>query len=93
MALRSISLVALQTGTVPPPAAGALDIVASLVIHQVTFLLSAGWSSECLLEWDSFTSLAVPSMLMICIEWWTYEIGSFLIGQRRGGSCKDVGRM
>ncbi|NWW47269.1 S47A1 protein, partial [Pedionomus torquatus] len=39
-----------------------------------------GWSSECLLEWDSFTSLAVPSMLMICIEWWTYEIGSFLIG-------------
>nr|XP_009478628.1 PREDICTED: LOW QUALITY PROTEIN: multidrug and toxin extrusion protein 2-like [Pelecanus crispus] len=39
-----------------------------------------GWSSECLLEWDSFTSLAVPSMLMMCIEWWTYEIGSFLIG-------------
>ncbi|NXV82118.1 S47A1 protein, partial [Atlantisia rogersi] len=40
----------------------------------------AGWSSECLLEWDSFTSLAIPSMLMMCIEWWTYEIGSFLIG-------------
>ncbi|XP_052544900.1 multidrug and toxin extrusion protein 1-like isoform X2 [Tympanuchus pallidicinctus] len=39
-----------------------------------------GWSKECLLEWDSFTSLAIPSMLMMCIEWWTYEIGSFLIG-------------
>ncbi|KFP33797.1 Multidrug and toxin extrusion protein 1, partial [Colius striatus] len=39
-----------------------------------------GWSSECLLEWDSFISLAIPSMLMMCIEWWTYEIGSFLIG-------------
>ncbi|XP_008936256.1 PREDICTED: multidrug and toxin extrusion protein 1-like, partial [Merops nubicus] len=39
-----------------------------------------GWSSECLLEWDSYTSLAIPSMLMMCIEWWTYEIGSFLIG-------------
>ncbi|NXF09063.1 S47A2 protein, partial [Smithornis capensis] len=39
-----------------------------------------GWSAECLLEWDSFTSLAIPSMLMMCIEWWTYEIGSFLIG-------------
>ncbi|NWI08014.1 S47A2 protein, partial [Tichodroma muraria] len=39
-----------------------------------------GWSCECLLEWDSFTSLAIPSMLMMCIEWWTYEIGSFLIG-------------
>uniref|UniRef100_A0A7M4F2M3 Solute carrier family 47 member 2 n=1 Tax=Crocodylus porosus TaxID=8502 RepID=A0A7M4F2M3_CROPO len=39
-----------------------------------------GWSSECLQEWDTFTSLAVPSMLMLCIEWWTYEIGSFLVG-------------
>ncbi|NXH14111.1 S47A1 protein, partial [Bucco capensis] len=39
-----------------------------------------GWSSECLLEWDTFTNLAIPSMLMMCIEWWTYEIGSFLIG-------------
>ncbi|NWI21978.1 S47A2 protein, partial [Crypturellus soui] len=39
-----------------------------------------GWSMECLLDWNSFTSLAIPSMLMICIEWWTYEIGSFLIG-------------
>ncbi|NXS57408.1 S47A1 protein, partial [Brachypteracias leptosomus] len=39
-----------------------------------------GWSSECLLDWNSYTSLAIPSMLMMCIEWWTYEIGSFLIG-------------
>ncbi|NXQ42829.1 S47A1 protein, partial [Catharus fuscescens] len=39
-----------------------------------------GWSSQCLLDWNSFTSLAIPSMLMMCIEWWTYEIGSFLIG-------------
>ncbi|XP_073171682.1 multidrug and toxin extrusion protein 1-like isoform X4 [Lepidochelys kempii] len=39
-----------------------------------------GWSSECLQEWDTFVTLAVPSMLMTCIEWWTYEIGSFLIG-------------
>ncbi|XP_060114987.1 multidrug and toxin extrusion protein 1 [Heteronotia binoei] len=39
-----------------------------------------GWSSECLQEWDVFLALAVPSMLMTCIEWWTFEIGSFLIG-------------
>ncbi|NXA50825.1 S47A1 protein, partial [Nothocercus julius] len=46
-------------------------------LHAETW---GGWSMECLLDWSSFTSLAVPSMLMICIEWWTYEIGSFLIG-------------
>ncbi|XP_015267643.1 PREDICTED: multidrug and toxin extrusion protein 1-like [Gekko japonicus] len=39
-----------------------------------------GWSTECLQEWDVFMALAVPSMLMTCIEWWTFEIGSFLIG-------------
>nr|XP_012327494.1 multidrug and toxin extrusion protein 2 isoform X2 [Aotus nancymaae] len=40
----------------------------------------AGWSSQCLQDWGPFFSLAVPSMLMICIEWWAYEVGSFLMG-------------
>ncbi|XP_063281617.1 multidrug and toxin extrusion protein 2-like [Pelobates fuscus] len=39
-----------------------------------------GWSMECLQDWNSYVALAVPSMLMVCIEWWTYEIGSFLVG-------------
>ncbi|XP_073526647.1 multidrug and toxin extrusion protein 1-like [Phyllobates terribilis] len=39
-----------------------------------------GWSKECLQDWNSFVALAVPSMLMVCIEWWTYEIGSLLVG-------------
>nr|XP_033778460.1 multidrug and toxin extrusion protein 1-like isoform X2 [Geotrypetes seraphini] len=39
-----------------------------------------GWSWECLQEWGSYIGLAVPSMLMLCIEWWTYEIGTFLTG-------------
>uniref|UniRef100_A0A8C4S5H2 Multidrug and toxin extrusion protein n=1 Tax=Erpetoichthys calabaricus TaxID=27687 RepID=A0A8C4S5H2_ERPCA len=40
----------------------------------------SGWSQECLQEWGSFIRLAIPSMLMLCIEWWTFEIGSFLSG-------------
>ncbi|XP_018419622.1 PREDICTED: multidrug and toxin extrusion protein 2-like isoform X2 [Nanorana parkeri] len=39
-----------------------------------------GWSMVCLKDWNTFVALAVPSMLMVCIEWWTYEIGSFLVG-------------
>nr|XP_033778391.1 multidrug and toxin extrusion protein 1-like [Geotrypetes seraphini] len=39
-----------------------------------------GWSSECFQEWGSFFSMAVPSMLMMCIAWWAFEIGSFLAG-------------
>uniref|UniRef100_A0A8C0JD78 Multidrug and toxin extrusion protein n=1 Tax=Chelonoidis abingdonii TaxID=106734 RepID=A0A8C0JD78_CHEAB len=46
-------------------------------IHVKTW---GGWTRECLQEWGSFIQLAVPSMLMKCIEWWTFEIGSFLAG-------------
>lgn len=47
---------------------------------QLTGPLFPGWSSQCLQDWGPFFSLAVPSMLMICVEWWAYEIGSFLMG-------------
>lgn len=43
-------------------------------------LLPTGWSMECLQEWGPFIHLAIPSMLMLCLEWWTYEIGGFLAG-------------
>nr|XP_033778781.1 multidrug and toxin extrusion protein 2-like isoform X2 [Geotrypetes seraphini] len=40
----------------------------------------AGWSRECLQEWGAFIQLAIPSLLMMCIEWWTFELGGFLAG-------------
>lgn len=46
-------------------------------LHQATW---GGWSWECLQDWASFLRLAIPSMLMMCIEWWAYEVGSFLSG-------------
>ncbi|XP_039363708.1 multidrug and toxin extrusion protein 1 [Mauremys reevesii] len=46
-------------------------------IHVKTW---GGWTRECLQEWGSFIQLAVPGMFMKCIEWWTFEIGSFLAG-------------
>ncbi|XP_067823994.1 multidrug and toxin extrusion protein 1-like [Heptranchias perlo] len=39
-----------------------------------------GWTTDCLQEWGPFLQLAVPSMLMFCIELWAYEMGSFLAG-------------
>lgn len=27
-----------------------------------------------------FTQVAIPSMLMLCLEWWTFEIGGILAG-------------
>lgn len=41
---------------------------------------AAGWSVDCLQEWGPFLQLAIPSMLMNCLEWWLYEIAGFLAG-------------
>ncbi|KAA0720306.1 Multidrug and toxin extrusion protein 1 [Triplophysa tibetana] len=39
-----------------------------------------GWSTVSLQEWGSYMKLAIPSTLMLCFEWWVYEIGGFLAG-------------
>ncbi|KAM8879768.1 multidrug and toxin extrusion protein 1-like isoform 2-T2 [Spinachia spinachia] len=46
-------------------------------LHKATW---GGWSMDCLQEWGPFVQLAIPSMLMLCLEWWTFEIGGFLAG-------------
>ncbi|XP_075389056.1 multidrug and toxin extrusion protein 2 [Tenrec ecaudatus] len=51
-----------------------------IVLKKLYLETWAGWSSQCLQEWGSFFSLAIPSMFMMCIEWWAYEIGSLLMG-------------
>ncbi|XP_067460820.1 multidrug and toxin extrusion protein 1-like [Thunnus thynnus] len=46
-------------------------------LHKATWY---GWSLDCLQEWGLFTQVAIPSMLMICLEWWMFEMGGFLAG-------------
>ncbi|XP_059199691.1 multidrug and toxin extrusion protein 1-like [Centropristis striata] len=46
-------------------------------LHKATW---GGWSLDCLQEWGPFVRLAVPSMLMLCLEWWMFEVGGFLAG-------------
>nr|XP_055036435.1 multidrug and toxin extrusion protein 1-like isoform X4 [Misgurnus anguillicaudatus] len=46
-------------------------------LHKATW---DGWSRDCLQEWGAFVRLALPSMLMLCVELWTFEIGGFLAG-------------
>ncbi|XP_060076381.1 multidrug and toxin extrusion protein 1-like [Ylistrum balloti] len=40
----------------------------------------AGWTKECLFEWGTYLTLAIAGMLMLCLEWWSYEILVFLSG-------------
>eukprot|EP00069_Balaena_mysticetus_P008788 bmy_19848T0 len=39
-----------------------------------------GWTGACFQEWGSFIQLAIPSTFMVCIEWWTFEVGTCLAG-------------
>jgi len=39
-----------------------------------------GWTKECLQEWGTYIRVAIPSMIMICLDWWTFEIIVILSG-------------
>uniref|UniRef100_A0A2K6PBL6 Solute carrier family 47 member 1 n=1 Tax=Rhinopithecus roxellana TaxID=61622 RepID=A0A2K6PBL6_RHIRO len=50
---------------------GVISSAVANLISQYTLWLQ---------DWAAFLRLGVPSMLMLCMEWWAYEIGSFLSG-------------
>lgn len=58
----------------------SLTIFLYIVGKKVHVETWGGWSKDCLQEWDILLYLAIPSMLMFCIEWWAFEIGGFLAG-------------
>ena len=33
------------------------------------------------MDWGQFIKLAMSGMFMICIEWWSFEVGSFVMGE------------
>ncbi|KAK3742751.1 hypothetical protein QZH41_018960 [Actinostola sp. cb2023] len=52
-----------------------------IVLKKVYKKTWMGWSIECLYDWKEFIALAFPGMLMVCMEWWTFEVGTFLMGK------------
>ncbi|XP_077338384.1 multidrug and toxin extrusion protein 2-like [Lithobates pipiens] len=58
----------------------ALTLFLYIVAKKVYVKTWGGWSKDCLQEWDIYLRLAIASMLMFCVEWWSFEIGSFLAG-------------
>ncbi|XP_063313214.1 multidrug and toxin extrusion protein 2-like [Pelobates fuscus] len=83
----AILLIVLELGVAGSAAANTISQYAMCILlftyiwvkklHVETW---GGWSTDCLQEWGQFIQLAIPSMLMMCIEWWSFEIGGFLAG-------------
>lgn len=40
-----------------------------------------GFSSEAFNDWGTYIHMAVPSTIMICLDWWTFEIIVLLSGE------------
>ncbi|XP_057676074.1 multidrug and toxin extrusion protein 1 isoform X1 [Corythoichthys intestinalis] len=82
-----IFLAVLDLGVAGSAAANAISQYSLMVVlfvymnarglHKATW---GGWSLDSLREWGPFMRLAMPSMLMMCLEWWLYEIANFLAG-------------
>ncbi|XP_051904045.1 LOW QUALITY PROTEIN: multidrug and toxin extrusion protein 1-like [Hippocampus zosterae] len=82
-----VFLVVLDLGVAGSAAANAISQYSLMVflfvymnargLHKATW---GGWSLNSLREWGPFLRLALPSMMMTCLEWWLYEIAGFLAG-------------
>ena len=44
--------------------------------------VALGWSRESLHDWWAFVKLAIPGLLMICMEFWGLEIIVLVSGKR-----------
>ncbi|XP_068121453.1 multidrug and toxin extrusion protein 2-like [Hyperolius riggenbachi] len=87
VAMNAILLYALKLGVEGSAWASTLSNFAMsgllfiyIIVKKLHLSTWGGWSTDCLQEWGSFIRLAIPSMLMVCIEWWSFEIGGFLAG-------------
>ena len=51
-----------------------------IMLFDIYWLVGVGWSWEALEEWGAFTKLGLLGILMLCLEWWAFEITIFLAG-------------
>ena len=48
-------------------------------VRVLTFVVNS-WSVACLFEWAEYLKLGIAGLLMLCLEWWTFETCQFLSG-------------
>ncbi|XP_053563338.1 multidrug and toxin extrusion protein 1-like [Bombina bombina] len=85
--LNYIFLFVIKTGVIGAAVTMTITYVADMIFMYLYIWLRkihveswSGWSTECLRDWGSFLSLGIPSMVIMCMEWWSFEIAIFLTG-------------
>ncbi|KAI7872113.1 mate-domain-containing protein [Spinellus fusiger] len=70
----------LGLGFIGAPLATSMSywLMLGLLLLYVRFVKGSkawgGWSRECLLGWWPFLRLAIPGIMMVCTEWWSFEL-------------------
>ena len=51
-------------------------------LHKKTW---GGWSREALKDWGQFARYGIPGFVMLCVEWWSFEMGYIVAGSLPDG--------
>ena len=43
-------------------------------------LYASGWTWDLFQEWGLFFKIAIFGLVMVCMEWWSFEIGVIVAG-------------
>jgi Na+-driven multidrug efflux pump len=49
-------------------------------MNKTVCFIILGWTTDIFYGWGHFFGLAVAGMLMLAMEWWSFEIGTVLAG-------------
>ncbi|KAE8624828.1 hypothetical protein XENTR_v10006058 [Xenopus tropicalis] len=85
--LNYVLLFVLKIGVIGAAIAVTVSIVSKVIIlffyiwiRKIHVDTWPGWTKECLKDWGSFFALALPTMIMLSLKWWTFEIAIILSG-------------
>ncbi|XP_018105111.1 multidrug and toxin extrusion protein 2 isoform X1 [Xenopus laevis] len=85
--LNYVLLFVLKIGVIGAAIAVTVSIIAKAIllffyiwIRKIYVDTWPGWTIECLKDWGSYFALALPTMIMLSLKWWTFEIAIILSG-------------
>lgn len=86
-AFHALFIFGFNLGVVGAAIAVSITYWVEMVLHLLYIVVSGiykdtwtGFSKDCLIDWKPFVHLALPGMMMICLEWWCFEILTFICG-------------
>ena len=65
-----------------------LSLVIIIQIYGLHLATWRGWRRECLANWSQFVQVGLPSLIMLGIEEWSFEIGLIISGSVQDGEVQ-----